>query len=94
MYHAELTIDSQTIMYSSISNVDVASSYSISIPVRAIILLPVIVTMTNTGNTISWVVCIPSTILRSPLSLSLFLTLIILIDTRIQLHLLTISIVD
>jgi hypothetical protein len=91
MYHAELTIDSQTIMYSSISNVDVASSYSISISVRTIILLPVIVIMTNT---ISWMVCIPSTILRSPSSLSLFLTLIILIDTRIQLHLLTISIVD
>ncbi len=89
MYHAELTIDSQTIMYSSISNVDVASSYSISIPVRTIILLPVIVIMTNTGNTISWMacICIPSTIFCSPSSLSLFLTLIILIDTRIQLHL-------
>ncbi len=53
MYHAELTIDSQTIMYSSISNVvDVASSYSISIAVRTIILLPVIVIMTNTGLTV------------------------------------------
>ncbi len=59
-------------MYSSISNVDVASSYnySISIPVRTIVLLPVIVIMINTGNIISWMACIPSTILRSPLSLS------------------------
>ncbi len=57
MYHAELTIDSKTIMFSSISNVDAASSYSYSIsipiPVRTIILLPVIVIMNNTGNTIS-----------------------------------------
>ncbi len=42
MYHAELTIDSQTIMYSSISNVEVASSYSISIPVRTVILFMIL----------------------------------------------------